>query len=188
MKKQIIRILFGGAGGQGILSLGKVLSYAGIKRGLQVSCLAAYGAEMRGGYVYCTVILSTGKDIFSPVTSFADIGIFMNERSIRMLSDYLKDTSYVILNSSLIKNFPQDKFKTYEIEATNIAEKMGDIRVSNMVIGAAALYICQQRFSLFEPEDLNFGISRVISGKKAQELAKKAAAIGWNKAEQTWKT
>ncbi|MGB9677393.1 MAG: 2-oxoacid:acceptor oxidoreductase family protein, partial [Candidatus Ratteibacteria bacterium] len=63
-----VKIILGGSGGQGILTLGKLFSYAGIKKNYYISCLPTYGAEMRGGYIYCFVIISKKKEIFSPLS------------------------------------------------------------------------------------------------------------------------
>ena len=141
------RLIIGGSGGQGILSAGKILSYAAIRQSMNVSCLPSYGAEMRGGYVYCTIVIYSAEDIVSPVSNEIDIGVFMEENSYRMLKGYLKKNASVILNSSLIKKTNSSEGNT-EIEASRIAEKLGSIKTANMVATGATAYIINQYFFL----------------------------------------
>ena len=47
-------VLFSGFGGQGILFISKILSYAAIESGLNVTWFPSYGPEMRGGTASCS--------------------------------------------------------------------------------------------------------------------------------------
>ena len=46
MKKEII---ISGFGGQGVLSMGKILAYSGLMEDKEVTWMPAYGPEQRGG-------------------------------------------------------------------------------------------------------------------------------------------
>ena len=51
-------IIIAGFGGQGVLSMGKILAYSGIMQDQEVSWMPSYGPEMRGGTANVTVIIS----------------------------------------------------------------------------------------------------------------------------------
>ncbi|MCM8762609.1 MAG: 2-oxoacid:acceptor oxidoreductase family protein [Candidatus Omnitrophica bacterium] len=175
-----VRIIVGGSGGQGILTVGKVLSYASIKQNMNVSCLPSYGAEMRGGYVYCTIVIYSAEDIVSPVSNETDIGVFMDANSYRMLRGYLKKDAFVILNSSLVKKSNSSKGNTIEIEASEIAERLGSIKTANMVVTGATGYIIDHYFFPFKMESLYYGIEQVFSSKEVVDMSKKSLENGWS--------
>ena len=134
LKNFSLRIIIGGHGGQGVLTLGKLFSYAAIEEGQEVSSLPTYGAEIRGGYTFSTVVISN-KEIATPVVSQADVGIFLDPFSFRYLKEKVKERGLLILNSSLIKEIKEEKGKTFvEVPATEIAERLGDSRLANMVM------------------------------------------------------
>ena len=175
-------MVIGGAGGQGILTLGRVLSYAGIDRNLEVSCLPAYGAEMRGGYVYCIIVFSGGNKVLSPVISKTDIGVFMNEKSFMMLSSYVKKGCCLFLNSSLVKKTTagNKEIELFEISASETAEEIGSLKVANMIMAGAIVYLINEKFFPLRLENLLFGLKEVIKDKKLYGISEKAASIGWN--------
>ncbi len=170
-----------GSGGQGILTLGKIFSYAAMHQNMQVSCLASYGAEMRGGYVYCTIVISSSKDIFSPVSSEIDIGVFMSEKSFKMLGSYLKNDAHIILNSSLIKRTGHaGSYKIAEIPASEIAEKNGSIKTANMAAAGALGHIINENFFRFTKAGLYYGAGRLIPNKQLYSISKKCIETGWD--------
>ena len=188
MEKKALKIIAGGSGGQGVLTLGKVLAYAGINRNLQVSCLPAYGAEMRGGYAYCTLVFSSGTDLPSPVISRADIGVFMNDRSFSMLSASLKTGGFSFINASLFKNSRDTGFKTFEIPATETAESLGNIQAANMVMAGALAYVVTKEFFTLDQRDVRSGIVNTIKDANARKLSEKAVETGWTLAEKLCQT
>jgi len=182
-KPKVVRIILGGSGGQGIVSLGKVLANAGIHAQMDVSCLPSYGAEMRGGYVYCTLVLSSRKDISSPVISQADIAAFMNEASSQILTPFLKSGGHLFLNASLVKEQPPKSAHAVALSATETAESLGDVRVANMVMAGAVAACINRFFAPFSPADLQYGIKGAISHKDAWKICRAAAELGWAEAE-----
>ncbi|MCM8804149.1 MAG: 2-oxoacid:acceptor oxidoreductase family protein [Candidatus Omnitrophica bacterium] len=174
----IVRIVLGGSGGQGILTLGRLLSYSAIEKKYEVSCLPTYSAEMRGGYIYCFVTISKKEGIFSPLSENCDIGVFLNDMSYKMLKKYLKKEAFVILNSSLIKNTKKNE-KNIEIPASEIAEEIGDIRITNMVIGGAVSRLITEKFFDFEKEILISQINKVIQDEKNIKLCEDGIKKGW---------
>ncbi|MCX8082424.1 MAG: 2-oxoacid:acceptor oxidoreductase family protein [bacterium] len=186
-QKRATRIIIGGSGGQGILTAGKVISYAAIKQNMNVSCLPSYGAEMRGGYVYCSIVIYSAEDIVSPVSTEVDIGVFLDENSYRMLHGYLKKDAFVILNSSLIGKSYISGTKIIKIEASEIAENLGSIKTTNMVATGATGYIINHSFFPFHLKNLYYGIEQVFPSNELVEMSKKSLESGWNIIEEKWK-
>ena len=78
MKEEII---IAGFGGQGVLSMGKILAYSGLMDDKEVTWMPSYGPEQRGGTANVTVILSD-KKISSPVLDKYDIVVALNQQSL----------------------------------------------------------------------------------------------------------
>jgi len=128
------RIKIAGFGGQGVLLLGEALAESGMKAGYQVTWLPSYGPEMRGGTANCQVIISDDR-IGSPLVSTPDVLIAMNRPSLERFEPEVREGGLIIYNSSLIDIEPQrEDVEVIAIPATEIADKLGNTRVANMVI------------------------------------------------------
>ncbi len=180
LKNKAVRILVGGSGGQGIITLSKVVSYAAIHQNMQVSCLPVYGAEMRGGYVYSTIVISSGESIFSPVSSEVDIAVFMNEEMFKMLRSYLKKGADLILNTSLIKKSSITDYNITDIPASEMAEKIGNIKTANMIATGALGHIVNEKYCKFTLSDLYYGVEEIIKNKELSDMGKTGVETGWN--------
>ncbi|AEF81206.1 2-oxoacid:acceptor oxidoreductase family protein [Leadbettera azotonutricia] len=130
---------FAGFGGQGIISLGQIWVYCAMKEGKNVTFFPFYGAEKRGGIARAGVIVSD-EEIASPLVTTPDSVLVMNPDSLPLCEGILKEGGLMLINSSLVKDEPKRKdIKTIKIEASGIAEKIGNIRFANMVaLGAIA--------------------------------------------------
>jgi len=126
------RIIIAGAGGQGIMLLGKVLAEAAMKEGRFVTWLPAYGAEVRGGTSHCMLVISD-KEIGSPYVSKADALIIMNAPSLAKFRSRLAAGGLLILNSSLAQPEKQDKAKIIQRPFSDKAIEMGNIKIANMI-------------------------------------------------------
>lgn len=132
-------IFIAGAGGQGILALGKTLSQAAVEEGKFVTFYPSYGAEIRGGTTNCTVIISD-KEIGSPVVSKVNSLIVLNTLSFVKFIPKLLSGGLLMVNSSLIdissqvQTIKSKVMRTVEIKASEIAQGLGDIRCANMVM------------------------------------------------------
>ncbi len=73
-------LIIAGFGGQGVLSMGKILAYSGIMQNQEVSWMPSYGPEMRGGTANVTVIVSDER-ISSPILTIFDSAIILNQQS-----------------------------------------------------------------------------------------------------------
>jgi len=130
---------FAGFGGQGIISLGQLWVYFAMKEGKNVTFFPFYGAEKRGGIARASVIISD-DEIASPLVTTPDSALVMNSDSLPLCEKIVKDGGLIVINSTLVHEEPARKgLKIVKIEASGIAEKLGNIRFANMVaLGAMA--------------------------------------------------
>ncbi|MBB6215117.1 2-oxoglutarate ferredoxin oxidoreductase subunit gamma [Anaerosolibacter carboniphilus] len=133
------QVICAGFGGQGVMSMGQLLTYAGMIEGKNVSWLPSYGPEMRGGTANCSVVVSD-KPVGSPIITDATTAIVMNLPSlIKFEKDLVKD-GILLINSSLIEKKPsRDDVKAYFVPANEIANDLGNAKVANMVMLGAFL-------------------------------------------------
>ena len=128
----IERIIIAGSGGQGVMLLGKVLAQTAMLEGKQVTWFPAYGPEVRGGTSHCMVTISDSK-IGSPYITEADTLIILNRPSLEKFKDRLKKQGRLILNSTLAKIDTGTGIEILQFPFTDIAIKLGNIKVANMV-------------------------------------------------------
>ena len=131
MKKEI---LISGFGGQGVLSMGKILAYSGLMDNKEVTWMPAYGPEQRGGTANVTVIVSDEK-ISSPILSKFDIAIVLNQPSLEKFEPKLKPGGILIYDSFGIINPPtRSDITVYRIDAMDKAAEMKNGKVFNMIV------------------------------------------------------
>lgn len=127
-------IVIAGFGGQGILSAGRLLAYAGMLENKNVSWLPSYGPEMRGGTANCHVIISD-EPVGSPILNRATTLIVMNGPSLEKFEDMVEPGGVIIVDSSLVeKKTHRTDVETFEIPATRIASDMGNLTYANIVL------------------------------------------------------
>ncbi len=127
-------IIIAGFGGQGVLSMGKILAYSGIMQGKEVSWMPSYGPEMRGGTANVTVIISDQR-ISSPIVNEYDTAIILNQQSMDKFEKTVKTGGVLIYDPNGITRHPIRKdIKIYSIEATDEASKMGNTKIFNMIV------------------------------------------------------
>jgi 2-oxoglutarate ferredoxin oxidoreductase subunit gamma len=132
-------IVLAGFGGQGVLLIGKLLSYAGMKKGLEVTWMPAYGPEMRGGTCNCTVVISE-KPIGSPMSKNPHGLIALNLPSLDKFEDTVRKDGVIIINTSLInRKVKRTDVKVIEVAANEIAIECGSAKAANMVALGAFL-------------------------------------------------
>jgi 2-oxoglutarate ferredoxin oxidoreductase subunit gamma len=127
-------IFIAGFGGQGVLFAGQLLSYAALGEGKETTWIPSYGPEMRGGTANCTVVISD-EEIGSPMVRNPQAVIVMNLPSLDKYESTLKPGGLLVINSSIIERHTTRKdVKVVEIPANEIAEELGDKRMTNMVL------------------------------------------------------
>ncbi len=132
-------ILLAGFGGQGVLLIGKLLAYAGMRAGREVTWMPAYGPEMRGGTCNCTVVLSD-RPIGSPISKSPHGLIALNLPSLDKFEDAVRPGGVVVVNTSLINRLPhRSDVRVVAVAANEVAIECGSARAANMVALGAYL-------------------------------------------------
>jgi 2-oxoglutarate ferredoxin oxidoreductase subunit gamma len=166
--------IIAGFGGQGVMLIGNLLAYAGMNQGLNVTYIPVYGPEMRGGTANCTVVLSS-EDIGSPIIHRPKSLIIMNRPSLDKFQSRLQDGGVQIINSSLVDAdlVEEGRVKTVLVPANEIADKIGNTRMANMVAIGAYL----QATGLISVQAAIDSLENVISPHYAKLIPMNAQAI-----------
>lgn len=130
----LIKTIFAGFGGQGVLSMGLNLTQAAMLEGKYITYLPSYGAEMRGGTANCTVAVSD-EEIASPVASSPEFIVAMNQPSLIRFQNQIESGGLFFINSSLVEaEISRGDIDIVEVPANSIAEELGSPRSANMVM------------------------------------------------------
>jgi len=134
------KLVFSGFGGQGVLTLGQIVANIAMVQGKEVTWMPSYGAEMRGGTANCSVVINDFI-IGSPIVqSDIDVLCVLNKPSLVKFISKVKPGGLVLVNSSIIKEkITREDVKVVEIDATNIAVGLGNIKVQNMLMLAGLI-------------------------------------------------
>jgi 2-oxoglutarate ferredoxin oxidoreductase subunit gamma len=130
----LIKTIFAGFGGQGVLSMGLNLAQAAMIEGRNVTYLPSYGAEVRGGTANCTVAISD-EEIASPVASSPEFVVAMNQPSMVRFQNQIQSGGVFLINSTLIQaENSRGDIEVVKVPATRMAEELGSPRSANMVM------------------------------------------------------
>lgn len=156
------KILIAGAGGQGIVSLGKIIAYSVMSEGLNVSCIPSYGPEMRGGIANCSVVYDR-CEIKSPVFDSANILIAMNKPSVDKYQSRVADEGYIIIDSGIdCDKSQQGKANVIKLPLNDTAQAAGDAKSLNMVV----LGVLSKVFKDFSVNDVISSVKKVFAEKQ----------------------
>ena len=174
----IIKTIFSGFGGQGVLMMGISLAHSAMNKGYHVTYLPAYGAEMRGGIANCTVAVAD-EEIASPVASEPDYLIAMNAPSLFTFQNKITSGGTIFLNSSIVKDRPnRPDVKFCAIPCVDIAQDLGNPRVANIIMMGVFI-----KKSGIVPDDIYLKSLETIMGSKKKgvaEINRKAFAAGFD--------
>ncbi len=174
----MIKTIFSGFGGQGVLMMGYSLAHSAMINGYHVTYLPAYGAEVRGGTANCTIAIAD-EEITSPVSSEPDNLVVMNSPSLTTFQNKVTHGGNIFLNSSIIDARPsRQDVKVYAVPCGDMAQELGNIRVANIIMMGAFIKITG-----VVPADIYLkSLETVIGGKKksAAEVNRKAFAAGYD--------
>jgi len=130
----LVKTIFAGFGGQGVLSMGRNLAQAAMLEERNVTYLPAYGAEVRGGTANCTVAISD-EEIASPVASSPEFVVVMNYPSLVRFQNQLESGGLLFVNSSLVESeIARGDIDVVSVPASGIAEELGSPKSANMVM------------------------------------------------------
>ncbi|MDP4162195.1 MAG: 2-oxoacid:acceptor oxidoreductase family protein [Bacillota bacterium] len=127
-------IIIAGFGGQGVMSMGQLIAYAGMIEEKNVSWLPSYGPEQRGGTANCAVVVSD-QQVGSPLVSNPSAVIVLNNPSFDKFEPKVRPGGLLISNSSLVaRKSEREDIKVIDIRATDLANELGNSRITNMIL------------------------------------------------------
>jgi 2-oxoglutarate ferredoxin oxidoreductase subunit gamma len=127
-------IIIAGFGGQGVLSMGKIMAYSGVMQDMEVSWMPSYGPEMRGGTANVIVILSDER-ISSPIIRHFDAGIILNQQSLDKFEESIKPGGILVYDGNGITRHPERRdISIYRVDAAEEASKMDSPKTFNMIV------------------------------------------------------
>ena len=151
-------LLIAGFGGQGVLSMGMTLAYAGMIEKNEISWMPSYGPEMRGGTANCIVIVSD-KKISSPIVTMFDTVIALNQPSLDKFEKAVKPGGTLTYDSTSIVVLPtRTDINVFPIPASEEAVKMNNTKIMNMIVLGS--FIAQTR--VVEIESVMHALSNVL--------------------------
>src|SRR5512133_66239 len=134
IKKMTEEIIIAGFGGQGVLSMGKIMAYSGVTQDMEVSWMPSYGPEMRGGTANVIVILSSER-ISSPIIKKFDTAIILNQQSLDKFESSVKPGGVLIYDGNGITRHPERKdISIYRVDAAEEASKMNSPKTFNVIV------------------------------------------------------
>jgi 2-oxoglutarate ferredoxin oxidoreductase subunit gamma len=174
----MIKTIFSGFGGQGVLMMGYSLAHSAMSKGHHVTYLPAYGAEVRGGTANCTVAVAD-EEITSPVASEPDNLIVMNSPSLITFQNKVTHGGTIFLNSSIVEIRPsRTDINVYAVPCGDMAQTLGNDRVANVIMMGAFI-----RKTGIVPADIYLKSLETIMGSKkksAAEVNRKAFSAGFD--------
>jgi 2-oxoglutarate ferredoxin oxidoreductase subunit gamma len=127
-------IIIAGFGGQGVLSMGKIMAYSGVMQDMEVSWMPSYGPEMRGGTANVIVIISSER-ISSPIIKHFDTAIILNQQSLDKFENSVKPGGILIYDGNGITRHPQrTDISIYRVDAAEEASKMNNTKIFNTIV------------------------------------------------------
>ncbi len=170
-------IIIAGFGGQGVLSMGKILAYSGVMQNKEVSWMPSYGPEMRGGTANVTVIISDER-ISSPILNSYDTAIILNQQSMDKFEKSVKPGGLLIYDPNGITRHPVRKdISIYSIAAADEASKIGLSKVFNMIVLGGFLSLKP----LVNPENIHKGLEKSLPARHHKLIPENEKAIGLGK-------
>jgi len=172
----LIKAIFAGFGGQGVLSMGLSLAQAAMLEGRNVTYLPSYGAEVRGGTANCTVAISD-EEIASPVASSPDFVVAMNQPSLLRFQNQVQSGGVLFFNSSLVESeIGRGDIEVIGVPANRMAEDLGSPKSANMVMLGAFT----RKSNLVSLATLIEGLGSTLKKKeKLVAINKKALMAGY---------
>lgn len=183
---KIHRIFCAGFGGQGVMSMGQLLAYGGLRAGKEVTWCPSYGPEMRGGEANCSVIIS-GEPVGAPlIRGDATAAVFMNIAAFRKFMDQVEPGGKIFVNSTLIREkVTRDDVKAFYLPVSCMAEELGDGRLANIIMLGAL----NEAEKVMDTEYIEAAFQDVFgkSGKNRAEENRKALKAGAEAADMYMK-
>ena len=172
----LIKTLFSGFGGQGVLSMGTTLATAAMLEGKYVTYLPSYGVEVRGGTANCAVAVSD-EEIASPVASSPEVVIAMNQPSFVRFQGALQSGGLLCANSSLVHTeSARSDIEIIAVPTSELAGELGSMKVANMIMLGALV----RASSMISYDAMVENLAEILGKGRAKllDLNKRALAVG----------
>jgi 2-oxoglutarate ferredoxin oxidoreductase subunit gamma len=172
----LTKTVISGSGGQGVLSMGATLATAAMLEGKYVTYLPSYGVEVRGGTANCAVAVSD-EEIASPVASSPEVVVAMNQPSFVRFQGALQSGGLLCANSSLVHTeTARSDIEILAIPTSELAEKLGSIKVANMIMLGALV----RASGMISYDAMVENLAEILGKGRAKllELNKRALAVG----------
>jgi len=177
----LIKTIFSGFGGQGVLSMGYTLATAAMLEGKHVTYFPSYGVEVRGGTANCTVAVSD-EEIASPVASDPEFVVAMNQPSFARFQSVLQSGGLIFVNSSIVDvSSARSDIEIVSVPTSELAERIGTIKVANMVMLGAFIRLS----SIISFDFMIKNLADILGEGKAKliKLNKEALEMGYKYVE-----
>ena len=177
----LVSTIFSGFGGQGVLSMGTTLATAAMLQGKYVTYYPSYGVEVRGGTANCTVVVSD-DEIASPVASEPEFVVAMNQPSFARFQGILQAGGLLCANSSIVNTeSARSDIEILAIPTSELAEKLGTIKVANMVMLGGLI----RASNMISYDDMLENLAGILGEGKAKLLKvnREALALGYDYAK-----
>ncbi len=166
-------IIIAGFGGQGVLSMGKIMAYSGVMQDKEVSWMPSYGPEMRGGTSNVTVIISDER-ISSPCLNQFDTAIILNQQSMDKFQQSVKPGGLLIYDPNGITNHPTRKdINIYQVAGTDKAAEIGNMKLFNMIILGGFIKVKP----IINPEFIEKGLQKSLPARHHNLIPENLKAI-----------
>jgi 2-oxoglutarate ferredoxin oxidoreductase subunit gamma len=179
----LIKTIFSGFGGQGVLSMGFTIANTAMLEGKYVTYLPSYGVEVRGGTANCTVVVSD-EEIASPVASDPEFVVVMNQPSFARFQSVIQSGGLLCVNSSIVNAATaRGDIEILAVPTTELAEKLGTAKVANMIMMGAFV----KASSIVSFDFLIKNLGEILGEGKAKmmKLNKEALEIGFHYAQES---
>jgi 2-oxoglutarate ferredoxin oxidoreductase subunit gamma len=166
-------LIAAGFGGQGVMLLGQVLATAGMFDDKFTTWLPSYGPEMRGGTANCTVVIND-EPIGSPITNTPNELIIMNIPSLAKFEGSILPGGVMIVNTSVVeRDTTRNDITVVKIDASSVAERLGNQRIANMVVLGAYL----EKTGAITLEGVKKALEKKLLGRKASLIDLNVEAV-----------
>ena len=166
-------IIIAGFGGQGVLSMGKIMAYSGVMQNKEVSWMPSYGPEMRGGTSNVTVIISDER-ISSPCLNQFDTAIILNQQSMDKFQNSVKPGGLLIYDPNGITHHPTRKdINIYQVAGTDKASEIGNMKLFNMIILGGFIKVKP----IINPEFIEKGLQKSLPARHHNLIPENLKAI-----------
>jgi 2-oxoglutarate ferredoxin oxidoreductase subunit gamma len=155
-------IIIAGFGGQGVMSMGQLIAYAGMLEGKGVSWLPSYGPEQRGGTANCAVVVSD-EPVGSPLVTNPSTAIVLNNPSFEKFEPLVRPGGILLINSSLVTRASnRSDIEVIELTASDMAADLGNTKVANMILLGAFIKLTR----VVSCESIIESLKKVLSEEK----------------------